>query len=71
MLEFISRTPEGLRAWYQGVGYTAGQAILGSAYRVREIRPPRVIVEGPAGPVAQSTFLFQESSDPTATKETP
>lgn len=70
-LEFISRTQEGLRAWYQGVGYLSGQTLLGSAYRVREIRPPRVTLEGPSGAITQSTFLLSEPAEARSPKETP
>lgn len=70
-LEFISRTPEGLRAWYQGVGYLPGQTLLGSAFRVREIRPPRVTLEGPSGAITQSTFLLSEPAEARSSKETP
>ena len=58
-LEFISRTPEGLHAWYQGVGFKTGQTILGTAYRIREIRPPKVVLEGPSGRVEQATFRLE------------
>lgn len=72
-LEFISRTPEGLRAWYQGVGYRVGQTLVGSPYRIRDIHPPRVTLEGPAGTVEQSTFLYSysEPAAPPVSKETP
>lgn len=55
-LEFISRTPEGLHAWYGGVAFKAGQTILGTTYRIREIRPPKVVLEGPSGRIEQATF---------------
>lgn len=67
-LDFISRTPEGLRAWYQGLGFRAGETILGTGYRIREIHPPRVVLEGPAGPVVQSTVRLER---PAPAQETP
>ncbi|HEU4952042.1 MAG TPA: hypothetical protein VFT46_08810 [Holophagaceae bacterium] len=67
-LDFISRTPEGLRAWYQGLGFRAGETILGTGYRIREIHPPRVVLEGPAGPVVQSTIHLER---PATAPETP
>ncbi|HET8714415.1 MAG TPA: hypothetical protein VFM16_01215 [Holophagaceae bacterium] len=67
-LDFISRTPEGLRAWYQGLGFRAGETILGTGYRIREIHPPRVVLEGPSGPVVQSTVRLERPAPP---QETP
>lgn len=67
-LDFISRTPEGLRAWYQGLGFRTGETLLGTSYRIREIRPPRVVLEGPAGPVVQSTVHL---AAPAPSPETP
>lgn len=70
-LEFISRTPDGLRAWYDGVGFKAGQTILGTAYRVVEIHPPAVVIEGPDGRRKQTTFTFQPSTPNSVSPETP
>ena len=70
-LEFISRTPDGLRAWYDGVGFKAGQTILGTAYRVLEIRPPAVVIEGPDGRRKQTTFTIQPSTRNSLSPETP
>lgn len=62
-LEFISRTPAGLRAWYQGVAFKSGQTILGTPYRIREIAPPRVVLDGPTGRIEQATFRLAPPSE--------
>lgn len=70
-LDFISRTPEGVRAWYDGAGFRVGQTIPGTAYRVREIHPPRVVLEGPAGRVEQTTFILERPEAGSSRPETP
>jgi hypothetical protein len=71
LLDFISRTPEGVRAWYEGTGFRVGQTILGTAYRIREIHPPRVVLEGPAGRVEQTTFVLERPEAGSPRPETP
>lgn len=71
VLDFISRTPEGYRAWYDGVGFKVGQLILGTPYRIREIRPPKVVLDGPGGRVDQATFTLAPPEAASPDPETP